>query len=99
MTRNRREFLKSCCGLGAAGISAHLTRLGLVSANAQTTSTYKALVCVFFFGGNDSNNMILPIHARYSLYQAMRGPVALGQGTLLPAGTSGFGLHPGLTTV
>ncbi len=100
MKRNRREFLKSCCGLGAAGIGAHLTRLGLVSARAQSTSTYKALVCVFFFGGNDSNNMIVPLDStRYSLYSAMRGPVALGQGTLLPAATTGYGLHPNLTTV
>ena len=95
--RNRREFLKSCCGLGAAGISAHLARLGMVSAQAQTTSSYKALICVFFFGGNDSNNMIVPIDSRYASYQSMRGAVALGQGAVLPAGSSGFGLHPSMT--
>ena len=97
--RNRREFLKSCCGLGAAGISAHLTRLGMVSAQAQTSSSYKALICVFFFGGNDSNNMIVPIDSRYASYQSMRGAVALGQGAVLPAGSSGFGLHPSMTNV
>jgi uncharacterized protein (DUF1501 family) len=99
MYRNRREFLKSCCGLGAAGVSAHLTRLGLVSASAQSTSTYKALVCVFFFGGNDSNNMIVPIDSRYAAYQAMRTTVAIPQGSLLPAGSSGYGLHPALTNI
>src|SRR4051812_16048791 len=99
MKRNRREFLKTCCGLGAAGVGAHLTRLGLISAQAQSTSNYRALVCVFFFGGNDSNNLIIPIDSRYSLYQTMRGPVALGQGAVLPAGSSGFGLHPSLTNV
>jgi uncharacterized protein (DUF1501 family) len=100
MKRNRREFLKSCCGLGAAGVSAHLTRLGLVSAQAQTASPYRALVCVFFFGGNDSNNMVVPIDSvNYPLYQTMRGPVALGQGAVLPAGTSGFGFHPSMTNV
>ena len=57
--KNRREFIKKIACLGAAGTGAHLTRLGLVSANAQSTSTYKALVCVFLFGGNDSNNMAL----------------------------------------
>lgn len=98
-SRNRREFLKSCCGLGAAGISAHLTRLGMVSAQAQTASTYKALVCVFFFGGNDANNMIVPIDSRYGSYQTMRGSVAIPQGTLLPAGSSGYGLHPALTNI
>lgn len=99
MYKNRREFLKSCCGLGAAGVSAHLTRLGLVSANAQSTSTYKALVCVFLFGGNDSNNMIVPIDSRYAAYQAMRNTVALPQASLLAAGASGFGLHPALTNI
>lgn len=97
--RNRREFLKSCCGLGAAGVSAHLTRLGLVSAQAQSTSTYKALVCVFLFGGNDANNMVVPIDSRYSSYQTMRGAVALPQASLLAAGSSGYGLNPAMTNM
>lgn len=99
MKRTRREFLKSCCGLGAAGLAAHLTRFGLISANAQSSSTYKALVCVYFFGGNDSNNMVVPIDGRYGAYQSMRGSVALGQSTLLPAGSSGYGFHPALINV
>ena len=100
MFANRREFLKRCCGLGAAGVSAHLTRLGLVSAQAQTNSTYRALVCVFFFGGNDSNNMIVPLDSsRFSMYQSMRGPVALGQAALLPAASTGYGLHPSLVNI
>lgn len=97
--RNRRQFLKTCCSLGAAGVSAHITRLGLVSAHAQATSTYKALVCVFLFGGNDSNNMIVPIDSRYGSYQTMRGAVALPQASLRPAGATGFGLHPSLANV
>ena len=99
MYRNRREFLKGCCGLGAAGITAHLTRLGLISANAQSGSSYKALVCVFFFGGNDSNNTVVPIDSRYGAYQAMRGAVALGQNVLLPAGGTGYAFHPALVNV
>ncbi|MCS7023621.1 MAG: DUF1501 domain-containing protein [Bryobacteraceae bacterium] len=99
MSKTRREFLKSCCGLGAAGVSAHLSRLGLVSANAQATSSYRALVCVFLFGGNDSNNMIVPIDSRYAAYQAMRPSVAIPQGSLLPAGSSGYGFHPALTSI
>ncbi|MBY0373681.1 MAG: DUF1501 domain-containing protein [Bryobacteraceae bacterium] len=99
--KNRREFLKRCCTLGAAGAGAHLTRLGLISAQAQTTvsPTFKALICVFFFGGNDSNNMIVPIDGRYAQYNAMRPTVAIPQGTLLPAGATGFGLHPALTNI
>jgi uncharacterized protein (DUF1501 family) len=96
---NRREFLKNCCALGAAGMATQLAHLGLVSAHAQEASNYQALVCVFMFGGNDSNNLVVPLDSRYSAYQAMRGPVALGADALLPAGYSGYGLHPALTNV
>lgn len=99
--KNRREFLKRCCTLGAAGAGAHITRLGLISAQAQTTvsPTFKALVCIFFFGGNDSNNMIIPIDSRYNAYSSVRGPVAIPSAQVLPAGSSGYGLHPALTNV
>jgi uncharacterized protein (DUF1501 family) len=80
-------------------MAAQLSRLGMVTAHAQSSQDYKALVCVFLFGGNDANNMIVPIDSRYGAYSSMRGPVALGQGTLLPAGSTGFGLHPALTNV
>jgi uncharacterized protein (DUF1501 family) len=97
--KNRREFLRSCCALGLTGAVSQMTRLGQVTAHAQAGADYKALVCIFFFGGNDSNNMVVPIDSRYGAYQTMRGSVALGAGTLLPAGQSGFGFHPSLTNV
>jgi uncharacterized protein (DUF1501 family) len=97
--RNRREFLKGCCALGAVGVASQLARLGMVTAHAQTSANYKALVCVFLFGGNDANNMIVPIDSRYSLYQAMRPTVAIPQASLRAAGSSGFGFHPALTNV
>lgn len=99
MARNRRDFLKTCCALGAAGMASQLGRLGMMTAHAQSSSGYQALVCIFLFGGNDANNMIVPIDSRYGAYQSMRGPVALGQGLLLPAGNSGYGLHPSLTNI
>ncbi len=97
--KNRREFLKKVSGLGAAGVSAHLTRLGMVSANAQSTSTYKGMVCIFLFGGNDSNNTIVPVDSRYALYQSMRGGLAIAQGSLLTAGSSGYGFHPRMPNI
>jgi uncharacterized protein (DUF1501 family) len=99
MRRNRREFLTSCCGLGAAGIAAHMSHLAPMSLLAQTAGDYKALVCVFFFGGNDSNNMVVPIDSRYGAYASMRGPVALAQGSLLSMGSSGYGVHPALVNM
>ena len=97
--KNRREFITSCCGLGAASVAAHLSHLAPISVLAQSATDYKALVCVFFFGGNDANNMIVPIDSRYGAYASMRGAVALAQGSLLPAGSSGYGLHPALVNV
>ena len=99
MQRNRREFLKSCCVLGAAGVASQMERFGMVTAHAQMAADYRALVCVFMFGGNDSNNMIVPIDSRYTAYRSMRGPVALAPDVLLPAGTSGFAMHPALVNL
>jgi uncharacterized protein (DUF1501 family) len=76
-----------------------MERFGLLTAHAQAVSDYRALVCVFLFGGNDANNMIVPIDSRYSAYQTMRGPVALAPGVLLPAGTAGYGFHPALANI
>ena len=100
---SRRRFLKRCCTLGAAGAAAHLSQLGLMTAHAQSNSTYKALICIFLFGGNDSNNMIVPMStAGYSAYNSVRGGLSLAQGTLLPVNAQGgtaYGLHPRLVNL
>ncbi|HXQ32214.1 MAG TPA: DUF1501 domain-containing protein [Steroidobacteraceae bacterium] len=96
---DRRHFLKHASALGG---SVALAQLGVLAARAQTVATdYKALVCLFLYGGNDANNTIVPIDsAGYASYAAVRGRLALAQGTLLPlveaSGTAGFGLHPAL---
>lgn len=97
----RRDFLRlACCSAATASMVGGLSKFGLVSAMAQGTTDYKALVCIFFFGGNDSNNLIVPIDSGYTSYQAIRANLALEQGSLLPLqinGQSNFGLHPNLT--
>ena len=45
-------------------------------------SDYRALVCVFLFGGNDAHNMIVPLDARYATYATNRGPLALPRASL-----------------
>ncbi len=107
--KSRREFLKRCCTFAGCGAAAHLTRFGLMTANAQSSSTYKALVCIFMNGGNDSNNMIVPMNAAataanpatFAGYQTSRGNLALAQGSVLAvnAGAIGYGLHPNLTNI
>ncbi len=64
-------------------------------------SGYKALVCIFLFGGNDANNTVVPFDAKgYANYNAVRGPLALAQNTLLPlTGLPGFALHPSVPEI
>ena len=94
----RRTFLAHA---GALAGSAALGQLGLLAANAASASDYKALVCVFLYGGNDANNMIVPLDtAGYANYATTRSYLALPQAQLLPleagAGAPLFGLHPAL---
>ena len=99
---NRRDFLRRATALCAAGLAADL---GLVSLAAQAAvSDYKALVCVFLFGGVDGNNVLVPLDtAGYAQYAKVRGAtsgIGLTQAELLPItptnlGTP-FGLHPSL---
>jgi uncharacterized protein (DUF1501 family) len=99
---SRRRFLRSAGGFSALSLAASMDKLGLASAAAQAPG-YKALVCVFLFGGNDASNMVIP-YTNYGQYLAARG-VATGinvpQASLLqitPANTGGavYGLHPGM---
>jgi uncharacterized protein (DUF1501 family) len=87
--------------LGGAAIASTLEGFGLMSAYAQSATDYRALVCVFLNGGNDGNNMIVPLDAEYSAYQTVRGAstLAITQASLLPVNpTSGrqFGIHPNM---
>jgi uncharacterized protein (DUF1501 family) len=94
----RRSFLTHA---GALAGSAALSQLGVLAAQAATGSDYKALVCIFLYGGNDSNNMLVPIDSSgYANYAKLRSTIALPQAQLLPlsvaGGTPEFGLHPAL---
>jgi len=101
MTRHtRRDLLRlGCCSAAGASLVSGLSKLGLVSALAQGTTDYKALVCIFMFGGNDSNNMLVPTDSRYTQYLQARSVLALPQSQLLPLqmnGQSIYGLHPNM---
>jgi uncharacterized protein (DUF1501 family) len=101
MRISRRDFLQ---GLGAVGLAASARFEG--RAWAQSADDYRALVCVFLFGGNDGNNTVVPVDsAGYAAYAGIRGTgpggLALPREQLLPlapaAGEAAYGLHPGLT--
>ena len=101
MTRHtRRDMLRlACCSAAGASLVGGLSKLGLVSALAQGTTDYKALVCIFMFGGNDSNNVLVPTDSRYTQYLQARSVLALPQSQLLPLQVNGqsiYGLHPNM---
>ena len=76
----RREFMRRTLALGAFGMAAPfvstLSRLGAASA-ATALPGYKALVCIFLYGGNDHGNTLVPYDkASYDAYSAIRQTLA-----------------------
>ncbi len=100
---SRRNFLRytaaACAGFGASSM------FGLQQAAlaAAPPGQYKAMVCLFLFGGNDAHNLIVPTNTdAYDVYAASRQSLALPKNELLPispltAEADSYGLHPSLT--
>ena len=106
---SRRAFLRRSMQLALAG-TALPTALNLAAigeAAAFDATDYKALVCVFLYGGNDYANTVVayddPTHAAYS---TIRGNIALAKASLTPTllnptaalvGGQQYALHPSMT--
>lgn len=113
-SRNRRDFLRhtACAALAAASAGALFSKLRLINSalgaslgcpSYPPVSDYKALVCVFLTGGNDSFNLLIPSDsARHAVYAASRGAMAITD-PLVPINALGapaghtYGLHPSCT--
>ncbi len=83
--QSRRAFLKRSSVLGVAGAASpfalHLGAMG--EAAASVNADYKALVCVFLYGGNDYANTLPPYdQATYNAYQAQRSVLAYARDSL-----------------
>ncbi len=80
-----------------------LRPFGLLPTLAQSGPDYRALVCVFLFGGNDSNNTIVPMDdTNYKAYQSLRGSLGLPSSALVPVQSvtgAPYGFHALLTEV
>jgi uncharacterized protein (DUF1501 family) len=90
---HKRQFLKSlvASSVGLSSYSAVAKQLALVNAAAKSTSLdgYKALVCVFLYGGNDSYNMLVPTEtSEYQIYSGVRQNLAIARDTLQPLSTT-----------
>lgn len=97
---SRRQFMRMGGALGALSVADRFGRFRLMSAMArQTAPDYRALVCIFLVGGNDSNNLIVPMDSEgLNNYTSVRQQVALEGSSLLPieARRTPYGLHPNL---
>ncbi len=103
---SRRKFLFDAMAIlgGGTGIGTTLATLGGLGgsavANAANASGYRALVCVYLNGGNDSLNLVIPTDAAtYATYQTSRQGLAIASNTLLPitprhSDGHTYGLHP-----
>jgi len=82
---SRRAFLKRASALSIAGAAAPwaLNLAAMADASAAGASDYKAIVCIFLYGGNDYANTVVPYDAAsYSTYQAMRPSFAHARASL-----------------
>jgi uncharacterized protein (DUF1501 family) len=105
----RRQFIgqASCAGVRGTALLSTLLTLRLANSLAAQTAPadYKALVCLFLAGGNDSFNMLAPLTGgEYDAYARARGNLALPRNTLLqiaPTNLGGrlLGVHPSMPEV
>lgn len=110
---DRRAFLKhSLAALaGSAAFDSVFGKIALAATTAPSPrrlegTGYRALVCIYLYGGNDCFNMIVPRDSYWSTYSATRGSLAIPQGDLLPlnpgvppVGGGAYGLHPNLAGI
>jgi len=103
--RERRFWLKNAALVAGAGATSTLAGLSALDAMAQDTADYRALVCVFLYGGNDSLNMFVPRSAdQYELYASARRNLAVSKESLIgvsPTASDGsqYGFHPSVPEV
>ncbi len=105
----RRSFLglSACAAVGTSSILSTLFNLRQLNAATVPISLgeddYKAIVCIFMYGGNDANNLLIPrAPADHAIYATGRQHLAIPREDLLPLYTLGgdgrdFGLHPSMT--
>lgn len=105
----RRQFLgqASCAAVSSIPVLNTLLNLSITeklsAVTAPANGEYRALVCLFLSGGNDSFNMLVPREASaYAEYQNTRSNLALAPASLIdihPTGLPDFAVHSGMPAV
>ncbi len=110
---SRRKFigLSGCAAMGYTSLFSSLINLKALNAAAMgnmataLNGDYKALVCFFQMGGNDSYNMLIPKgNSEHSEYAEVRSNLAIPQADVLALNGSvadgrTFGVHPGMPEI
>jgi len=103
ITSTRREWLKrsALLALTGAGATATQGKLGLINsalaASSSAADDYRALVCVFLYGGSDSFNMFVPWQqAEYDVYQQSRRDLAIDRADLITGPDASIGFNPNM---
>ncbi|MBK6725850.1 MAG: DUF1501 domain-containing protein [Xanthomonadales bacterium] len=108
----RRDLLKRslCLAASSAAFTSLAGKFSLAQAatlgkdrRALLGTDYRALVCVFLYGGNDSFNMVVPRDvSAHATYTATRSGIAVPRSQLVAltptASGAAYGLHPGVVT-
>ncbi len=109
--QSRRDFIRraACAAVGTVALNATLRDLRFMNAAVAQSNIvpgdYKALVCIFLAGGNDSNNLIVPtIQSEWNNYAAIRStilalPISGAPYNVIPLAPTNsdghsYGLHP-----
>ena len=73
MASTRRQFLKTSAALSLGGAAGFMCDLQRFNAFAADTGGYRALVCVFLFGGMDCHDTVIPYDTfNYNQYSTIR---------------------------
>ena len=98
---SRRRFLANSLKTGA--LLPLWLRFNQMQVLAQSTSAYKAIVCITLQGGNDGNNMLVPSSGvQYNEYSLLRTALALPQPWIIPLASNysyPLGVHPAMPNV
>ncbi len=94
---NRREFLKKLATLSSIGVGSFAGFDGQ-SAFSASLSGFRAVVAIHLAGGNDGNDVLVPLDAAFNDYTSARPSIALSKSLITPISGSYLGHSLGLNS-